>query len=75
MTMQQQAQKQRCCQLCNEPLIESYIDGATVVGPWAIMCDACHRQFGVGWGVGRASRHDVQTGKKLPNEGKEARRA
>jgi hypothetical protein len=72
MTMQQQSERQKQCQLCLEPLTESYIDGATVVGPWAIMCDGCHKEFGVGWGIGRASRHDVKTGKKLVGERRKA---
>ena len=31
-------------------------DGATVMGPWAYMCEAHFRQYGVGVGEGRGQR-------------------
>jgi hypothetical protein len=44
----------RTCQLCeNAP---ATIDGKTVMGPWANMCDACHAQYGVGLGLGKGQR-------------------
>lgn len=35
---------------------EAAVDGKTVDGPWAYMCDGCHRRFGVGLGTGRGQR-------------------
>lgn len=32
------------------------VDGATIYGPWANMCDGCHGSIGVGLGTGRGQR-------------------
>ncbi len=49
------------CQLGHEPIVDEFIDGKTVMGPWAIMCPACHRLHGVGLGTGRGQRYRLQT--------------
>lgn len=36
-----------------------FIDGATVFGPWAVMCRACFRRFGVGIGPGCGQRYSL----------------
>lgn len=42
------------CDLCQRSLkqFESFIDGRTVMGPWALMCPDCHKSKGVGLGTG-----------------------
>ena len=32
------------------------VDGATTLGPWANMCEACYAIYGVGLGLGRGQR-------------------
>jgi hypothetical protein len=53
------------CQICGGPLKEAFVDGATVFGPWAIMCIACHRGHGRGLGLGRGQKFDVATKEKI----------
>jgi hypothetical protein len=38
-------------------------DGATVYGPWANMCDPCHKRVGRGSGVGRGQKYALVDGK------------
>jgi len=44
----------RKCQLCGAR--DAEVDGKTRMGPWADMCAACHKIYGVGLGAGRGSR-------------------
>jgi hypothetical protein len=53
------------CQVCNKPLKGSFIDGATVDGPWAIMDVSCWRLKGRGLGIGRGQRYDLDTLTKM----------
>ena len=43
--------KIKMCQICNQNV--ATIDGKTTRGPWAYMCDECHADVGVGFGVGK----------------------
>lgn len=45
------------CSICGELVRDTFIDGVTVRGPWAIMCQTCHRLFGRGLGIGRGQRY------------------
>jgi len=45
------------CQLCHEPIVDVFIDGATKTGQWAYMCTACHLIHGYGLGIGRGQRY------------------
>ena len=46
------------CDICEEPLIEEFIDGRLRQhGSWAIMCLACHAASGVGLGIGRGQHY------------------
>jgi hypothetical protein len=47
------------CDLCQAPLDGEFVDGATVRGPWAMMCVKCHRMFGHGLGMGRGQRYEL----------------
>lgn len=42
------------CDLCRKA--EAQFDGKTSIGPWAYMCLACYRKFGVGLGTGFGQR-------------------
>ncbi len=54
----------------NKTIIACFIDGKTIQGPWAIMSPASHEAYGVGLGLGRGQRYEVQTdGRWLKVEG------
>jgi hypothetical protein len=53
------------CQLCSRPLSQQFVDGKTVMGPWAIMCAICHWKHGVGEGIGKGQRYDLTTREKM----------
>jgi len=40
------------CQICYRNLVDKFIDGATVLGPWAMLCPTCHDVYGQGLGTG-----------------------
>jgi hypothetical protein len=42
------------CDICKESVVgKKFIDGKTTMGPWALMCVECSREYGVGLGTGR----------------------
>lgn len=46
------------CGICAEDLSNKpLVDGATFAGPWTVMCDRCHKTFGVGLGTGLGQRY------------------
>jgi hypothetical protein len=48
----------------------TFIDGATAMGPWAIMAPRSFRQYGRGLGTGRGQRYEKQAdGRWLKVEG------
>jgi len=53
------------CDFCGGPLGTEFIDGATIMGPWAIMCPMCHRDKGTGLGVGRGQKYNTATLEKV----------
>jgi hypothetical protein len=46
------------CDICQSQIGDSFVDGATYGGPWAIMCLACLSGSGRGLGTGRGQRYD-----------------
>lgn len=48
------------CNLCNKRIDAEFVDGATRMGPWAIMCKPCARKHGVGVGMGRGQVYTKQ---------------
>ena len=52
------------CDLCKEPLSDGFYGGKTIFGPWAVMCPLCHRDAGVGIGIGKGQRYDEE-GRKI----------
>lgn len=51
-----------CCEVCDDPLGEYFIDGAVNGGKWALMCEKCHKQHGSGLGIGKAQKYFTATG-------------
>ena len=46
------------CDLCNGPFRDkTFVDGATRMGPWAMMCNACHTLDGFGLGTGKGQKY------------------
>lgn len=48
------------CDLCNSKLKGVFIDGRTRMGAWAIMCLPCHKEFGVGLGIGKGQKYTMK---------------
>jgi hypothetical protein len=53
------------CDICGKPPRATFVDGQTVMGPWAIMCSTCHEKVGTGLGMGQGQMYDVQTLEKI----------
>ena len=53
------------CDGCGETLEGVFIDGKTIFGPWAIMCENCHTTHGVGLGLGKGQKYDLKTLEKI----------
>lgn len=54
------------CDICaNEP---AKIDGKTIVGPWAFMCEMCHRFYGIGTGDGKGQEIMIRTEQDVFNK-------
>ena len=45
------------CDICHTPIVDTFVDGKTVYGPWANMCIPCHIDVGCGLGTGRGQRY------------------
>lgn len=41
-------------------ITDTFVDGRTSMGSWADMCPNCHRQYGVGVGIGRGQKYEKQ---------------
>lgn len=48
------------CEMCKKPITNIFVDGRIKFGPWAIMCQICHRKHGCGLGVGRGQKYGLQ---------------
>ena len=55
------------CDICDTPLSNEkyFVDGATVFGPWALMCPICHDDKGKGLGPGKGQKYDAETLEKI----------
>lgn len=40
------------CDICEMKIKDTFIDGRTKIGPWACMCQTCHKRHGAGLGLG-----------------------
>ena len=48
------------CDICGVAITNSFVDGATMAGPWACLCNGCHTAYGRGLGLGRGQRYKWQ---------------
>lgn len=55
------------CDLCKTELqkFPFFVDGATKLGPWGLLCPSCHVSYGVGIGPGRGQAYNSKTREKL----------
>ena len=52
------------CDICKEQLNGNYVDGKTIYGYWATLCESCHKKIGIGFGPGKGQLFD-NTGTKI----------
>lgn len=45
------------CDICRTPLGTCFVDGATISGPWGIMCLDCFKDHGKGLGPGKGQKY------------------
>lgn len=58
------------CDLEREPIMDAFVDGKTIFGPWANMCPKCHQSYGIGLGTGKGQKYERQAdGRFLKVEG------
>lgn len=57
------------CDLCHDAITTAFIDGKTVMGPWANMCRECFVEHGVGIGQGQGQRYDLRRGQWVKTGG------
>ena len=50
----------KTCDICGNKLKKVFIDGRTNLGAWAIMCEHCHRERGVGLGIGKGQKYELK---------------
>jgi len=50
------------CDICESPITQEFVDGATCRGPWAIMCLGCFRMEGRGLGLGKGQYYELSEG-------------
>ena len=48
------------CTLCKRPAGKTMYDGKTKMGPWAYMCITCYTKYGVGLGLGKGQKYELQ---------------
>lgn len=56
------------CDICQRPLKNTFIDGKTKHGPWAIMCPPCHVHHGMGLGEGTGQLYEKAADSKFYKE-------
>ncbi len=45
------------CDICASPIKDTFIDGRTREGAWGILCPRCHKNHGVGLGLGKGQQY------------------
>jgi hypothetical protein len=58
----------KTCDICQAPIVDVFVDGATKYGPWANMCTTCHSEVGHGLGTGRGQKYVLTNGDWVKEE-------
>lgn len=56
------------CELCGQVLESVFVDGKTLLGFWAIMCEYCHEENGGRRGIGRGIVYDIKTLERIDTD-------
>lgn len=48
------------CDMNGETIKDEFVDGALRNGVWGILCPYCHKNYGVGLGIGRGQRYKLR---------------
>lgn len=48
------------CDICKTPITNAFVDGKTILGPWANMCIPCSKSYGLGLGTGVGQLYQKQ---------------
>lgn len=48
------------CDICGDDCGEYLVDGRTLFGPWAVMCESCAAEHGVGLGLGKGQLYQLR---------------
>jgi len=65
MKVKWQGSKPEKCDVCHQTFEKFFVDGKTQMGPWGLLCLACHHRVGVGLGTGRGQKYDLATLEKV----------
>ena len=49
------------CEICQKPFGKYFIDSATSMGPWGLLCSDCHDKYGKGLGQGKGQKYLTKT--------------
>ena len=55
-----QGDEPKTCDCCKKAIVDSFIDGKTIYGSWAVMDTGCHKKLGMGLGIGKGQQYDRQ---------------
>ncbi len=48
------------CDICKKEISGNFIDGKTILGPWAYMCPSCFKEYGIGLGTGKGQEFNSE---------------
>lgn len=55
-----------CCDVHLEYIGNYFIDGKIKSSTkWGILCEDCHKKYGIGLGMGKGQKYDLRTGEKV----------
>lgn len=57
------------CDICRGTITKKFVDGKTKMGPWGILCLACHKAKGCGLGLGKGQKYELKEGEFVKIEG------
>lgn len=49
------------CDICDVDIVDIFVDGSTIYGPWANMCQSCHIRIGRGLGTDKGQKFQKQS--------------